>query len=159
MADLLVIAALGAWLGFVGCTLRALSLFATWQPAPATVWRSDYTEGQQSEDFWSMGMTLFTSRGWNWRDGEDSRYIEDEIRFRDRDGIERRTIVHRWVHRGWRPDGAYTVWYDPKEPTRATTLGPFTWGAWALLSLLLACVALNALRSIGLPPVLAGLLA
>ncbi|NKJ43219.1 MULTISPECIES: DUF3592 domain-containing protein [unclassified Novosphingobium] len=155
MADILIIAALACWLLFVFCVWQALRLLGTWQPAPAMVWRSDYTEGQQSEDFWSFGMTMFTSRGWNWRDGDDTRYIEDEIRFRDSDGIERRALVHRWVHRGWKPSGAYTVWYDPADPTRATVLGPFTWGAWAVLSLLLLCIALHAVKVVGLPPVLA----
>lgn len=149
MAGFLMLAALVAWLAFVVCVLRALRLFAGWMPAAATVWRSDYTENQQSDDFWSMGMTLFSLRGWNWRDGDDTRYIEDEIRFHDQDGVERRTIVHRWVHRGWQPSGVYTVWYDAADPEKATVLGPFTWALWAALSLVLACVALHALAGMG----------
>lgn len=158
MADVLVLAALVCWLLFVFCLWQALRLLGTWQPAPAMVWRSDYSEGQQSEDFWSFGMTMFTSRGWNWRDGEDTRYIEDEIRFRDRDGIERRALVHRWVHRGWKPAGAYTVWYDPADPSRATVLGPFTWAAWAVLLLVLFFGALHMVQVVGLPPLLTRLL-
>ena len=106
------------------------------------MWRSDYTEAQQREDLWSFGFTAFTSRGYNWRDGEDSRLIEDEVRFRTRDGREVRTLVTRRVHRGWTPSGVYTVWYDPADPVHATARGPWEWILRAVLVTIMAGVLL-----------------
>ncbi|MEO0030726.1 MAG: hypothetical protein RIS94_484 [Pseudomonadota bacterium] len=159
MADLLLVAMLAAWLFFVFCVWQAIRLFGGWKPASAQVWRSDYTEDQQNEDRWCLGFTSFTSRGWNWRDGEDSRLIEDEIVFTTDQGREVRTLVQRRVDRGWRPSGVYTVWYDPADPRRATVLGPFYWAAMAALSLAAMVMLARALAAAGLPPALLHLLA
>ena len=110
MTDLILVALFGAWLFFAFSVWQVVRLLSGWKPAAAKVWHSDYSEAQQREDFWSFGMTAFTSRGWNWRDGEDQRYIEDEIVYTPQDGRERRSVVKRYVHRGWKPSNVYTVW-------------------------------------------------
>jgi hypothetical protein len=133
-------------LALLYCLWRAARMFATMKPAVANVTRSDYDEGQQSEDFWSFGLTAFTSRGWNWRDGENDRLIEDEIMFDDADGRRRRATVQRRVRRGWRPFSVYTIWYDPEDTAKVTAFGP---GHWIMLSLVWA-VALASLFGLGL---------
>lgn len=146
MIDMLVVAAPMLMLATLYCLWRAAHMLMTFRPAVANVMRSDYDQGQQSEDFWSFGFTAFTSRGWNWRDGEDGRLIEDQIMFEDGDGERHRATVQRRVRRGWRPDGVYTIWYDPDEPARVTSFGP---GHWLLLAVVWA-VSLVGLFGFGL---------
>lgn len=114
------------------CCWRAASLFGAWRAATATVRDSDYSERERIDDFWHFGSTLGTIRGWNWRDGDHGRLIVDTIEFSDATGATHRTIVERRVRRGWRPSGAYTVWYDPADPARVTAFGP---GHWLMLAL------------------------
>ena len=159
MADLLLVGLLVAWLLFVFCVWQAVRLLGGWKPASAQVWRSDYTEDQQREDFWCLGFTQFTSRGWNWRDGDDARLIEDEIVFTTDCGQQVRTLVERRVARGWRPSGVYTVWYDPADPCRVTVLGPLYWMLMAALAVAGAVMLARAVAAIGLPPALLALLA
>jgi hypothetical protein len=156
MADLILVATLAAWLFFVFCVWQALRLIGGWRPATARVLRSDYTEAQQREDFWSFGMTMFTSRGWNWRDGEDSRLIEDDVEFTTADGHMQRAVVRRQVHRGWRPSLYYPVWYDTADPARVTVLGPWFWGLMAVLALM---VTISLARTAAASGVLAHLFA
>jgi hypothetical protein len=132
MIDLLILAAPLLVLAMLYCRWRAAHIFATLQPAVANVMRSDYDQSQQSEDFWSFGFTGLTSRGWNWRDGENGRLIEDEIFFEDNQGARHRATVQRRVRRGWRPNSVYTVWYDPEDPAKVTAFGP---GHWVMLTL------------------------
>ena len=131
MIDILIVAAPILALATLYCLWRAAHMLMTYRPAVANVTRSDYDQGQQSEDFWSFGFTAFTSRGWNWRDGEDDRLIEDEIFFEDGEGERHRATVQRRVRRGWRPYSVYTIWYDPADPARVTSFGP---GYWLLLA-------------------------
>ena len=131
MIDFLIVAAPMLMLATLYCLWRAAHMLMTLRPAVANVMRSDYDQGQQSEDFWSFGFTAFTSRGWNWRDGEDGRLIEDQIMFEDGDGERHRATVQRRVRRGWRPYSVYTIWYDPDEPAKVTSFGP---GYWVLLA-------------------------
>lgn len=156
MADFILVALLCAWLFFVFSVWQVVRLLSGWRPAAAKVWRSDYTEAQQREDFWSAGMTAFTSRGWNWRDGEDQRHVEDEIVYTPHDGRERRTLVTRQVHRGWTPDSVYTVWYDAADPDRVTTNGPLHWALMAVLGIFATVVIANLFHEYGPPPLLAG---
>jgi hypothetical protein len=135
MRDLLILAVPLLTLAVFYCGWRAASLFLGWNPAVATVRRSDYDSAEQQEDFWSFGATLFTRRGWNWRDGEGQRLIEDEISFKDSDGTLRVATVERRVRRGWRPFGVYTIWYDPADPSRVTAFGP---GYWLLIAFAMA---------------------
>ncbi|WP_421850654.1 hypothetical protein [Novosphingobium sp.] len=150
MAELLLIGALGAYLALVYCLFRALQLFGSWRPAAAIVWRSDYTEAQRSDDFWSFGFTIGTLRGFNWRDGDHARLIEDEIRFTATDGREHRAMVQRRVRRGWTPSSSYVVWYDPADPVRVTAQGPSFWLLHALLLLVLIGLLIQIWNRIGI---------
>jgi hypothetical protein len=125
--DVLILAAPALMLAMLYCCWRALNLFRTWTPAVATVWQSDYTDAERSDDFWHFGVTLGTLRGWNWRDGENGRLIEDEVMFTDAEGKSRRATVERRVRRGWRPSSVYTIWYDPADPNQVTAVGPGYW--------------------------------
>jgi hypothetical protein len=131
MIDALIVAAPLLALAALYCLWRAGHLLAAWRPAVANVMATDYDADQQSEDFWSFGFTLFTRRGWNWRDGRNGRLIEDRNLFEDAAGTRRRATVARRVRRGWHPSAVYTVWYDPNDPARVTAFGP---GHWLLLS-------------------------
>lgn len=131
-------------LALLYCCWRAVSLFGNWKPATATVRDSDYSDAERRDDFWHFGFTVGTIRGFNWRDGKNARLITDQIDFTDAAGESHRATVERRVHRGWRPSGAYTVWYDPTDPARVTAFGPGHW----LLSALAFAAALFALFSI-----------
>lgn len=146
MRDLLILAAPLLMLSLLYCGWRAARLFLTWNPAAATVSRSDYSSGEQQDDFWRGGPGVGSLRGLDWRDGEDSRLIEDEVSFTDSDGERRRAVVERRVAAGWRPDSVFTIWYDPADPARrVTAFGP---GHWLGLALLFAG-ALAGLFSLG----------
>jgi hypothetical protein len=146
MIDLLIVAVPLLVLAMLYCLWRAAHMFATLRPAVANVTRSDYDQGQQSEDFWSFGFTALTSRGWDWRDGENARLIEDEIVFEDDQGARHRATVRRRVRRGWRPYSVYTIWYDPEDPAKVTAFGP---GHWIMLALVWGAVLVS-LFSLGL---------
>ena len=135
MTDLLIVAAPALMLAMLWCLWRAGLLLLVWAPAVAHVWTSGYGALEQQDDYWHRGNDIATLRGSDWRDGEDSRSIEDEVVFEDRDGNKCRAMVRRNVARGWRPDGIFTIWYDPADPARATAFGP---GSWALMALLCA---------------------
>lgn len=149
MGDFLVVAMVGFAMFAVFCFWRVCTLLGGWKPAVAHVWRSDYTQDQQSEDRWSLGMTAFTSRGYNWRDGDDMRWVEDEIRFTDASGHEHRALVQRHVIRGWRPSQNYPIWYDPADPTKVTARGPFHWCGIGLLSAVVVVMLVRVLLALG----------
>jgi Protein of unknown function (DUF3592) len=146
--DLIILAAPCLMLAMLYCLWRAASLFGSWKAATATVRDSDYSEREREDDFWHFGFTVGTLRGFNWRDGDHARLIQDRIEFTDADGEQHRATVERRVRRGWRPSGAYTVWYDPKDPAQVTAFGPGYWlmialamGA-ALVGIFAACIDL-----------------
>ena len=143
MKDLVVLAAPCLMLAMLYCCWRAARLFGSRRPATATVRDSDYTEREREDDFWHFGFTPGTLRGWHWRDGEDARLIRDRIEFTDAAGESHRATVERRVRRGWRPSGAYTVWYDPADPARVTAFGP---GHWLLIALALAVALVGVFR-------------
>jgi hypothetical protein len=151
MIDLIVIAVPVLVLALLYCGWRGARMLLGWRPATASVMNSDYDRLQQQDDFWSFGFTALTSRGWNWRDGEHGRLIEDQIVYDDADGAHHRATVQRRVRRGWRPWTVYTIWYDPADPDKPTAFGP---GHWFGLSLVWA-VALVGLIGAGMQ--LAGL--
>jgi hypothetical protein len=130
--DLVVLAVPCLMLAMLFCCWRAVNLFGTWRAATATVRDSDYSERERQDDFWHFGFTIGTIRGWNWRDGENARLITDKVEFIDSDGEQRRATVERRVHRGWRPSGAYTLWYDPNDPARVTAFGVVLVGMFGL---------------------------
>ncbi|MDB5699368.1 MAG: hypothetical protein JWN69_2172 [Alphaproteobacteria bacterium] len=140
MLDLLILAVPLLMLALLYCGWRGVSLFLSWVPAAAVVVRSDYGELQQQDDFWSLGNPFGRLRGWNWRDGEHSRLIENLVEYRDLDGTEHRATIERRVRRGWRPAGVITIWYDPATPAKATAFGPGYWFALALAS---ACMLVS----------------
>jgi hypothetical protein len=144
--DALTIAAPILLIAMLYCLWRAIHMFRAWCPAAATVWKSGYGELDQQDDFWHFGFTLGTRRGWNWRDGENARLIEDEIIFTDDKGTRHRAMVERRVRRGWRPSNVYTVWYDPARPDGVTTFGP---GYWLLMAAVCGCL-LAGVFSIGM---------
>lgn len=154
MADLLIIAAPLLMLAFLYCGWRAGRLLLNWRPATATVWRGDYGELDQWEDFWIKPDHL-TTRGWSIADAAEHRETNEVVAFHDQEGRRHRANVRRQVQQGWKPDGVYTIWYDPADPTRATAYGPGSW----LVSALLCAVALAwiftggaALASVGAAP-------
>ncbi|WP_225205177.1 DUF3592 domain-containing protein [Novosphingobium huizhouense] len=141
--DLLTFAIAALMLGACGCTWRAAVLFAGWSPAVATVMRSGYGEADRRDDFLSMGLSFATRRGWDWRDGEGKRWIEDEVAFETAAGERRRAIVGRQVTRAWQPSSVLRIWYDRADPTRVTAYGPWYWNAMTVLSLgFVAAIAL-----------------
>lgn len=158
MADLFLTIAFAAWLLFVFSIWQVARLLGGWQPAQAHVWRSDYTLEHQSADFWSLGLSGLTTRGWRWDDGENARLIEDEIVYTTRDGRERRALVSRRVARGRMPSGYYTVWYDPADPDQVTAIGPWHWGGTALVALALLAACGSVIAQTGLPPAVAALI-
>ena len=153
----LILAVPAITLGVLYCLWRAWGLLSGWRPAVANVVDSDYDSPQQKEDFWSFGFTALTSRGWNWRDGENARLIEDRIVFEDGNGTRHRATVKRRVRRGWRPSAVYTVWYDPEDPDRVTAFGPFYWLLMALVcGIMLVTVfstGMSLAGKIGPPPI------
>ncbi|WP_408591869.1 DUF3592 domain-containing protein [Novosphingobium sp.] len=149
MADFIIVAIVADALFVLLCLWQVLTLLSGWRPALARVWRSDYTRDQQREDFWSFGMTAFTSRGYNWRDGEDTRLVEDEIVFTGDDGREHRALMQRQVARGWQPTQNYGVWYNPANPAQVTVRGPLYWSFLAILSLVVAGLLVRALLALG----------
>ena len=134
MTDLLIVAAPLLAHACLYCCWRAVSLIANRRPAVATVWRSDYGELDQLDDF-CHATPLGTARGWELGDSEASRLIHDVVSFTDARGERHRAHVSRRVTRGWRPDSIYTVWYDPADPSRRVTAqGPGSWLLGALLA-------------------------
>lgn len=127
MAQILLIATLAAWLVMAGALIRAIGMFANWRPAVGQVRRTDYTESQQWEDRWMLGNTWRTSRGFNWRDGDDMRFITDDVRFTDESGQVHNVQVRRHVVIGFSPSTVYTVWYAADDPERVSVSGPFSW--------------------------------
>ena len=133
MVMLVTVAAPALVLGLLYCGWRALRLLTGWRPAAAAELWSDYSELEQSDDRWGWG----TRRGWHpFTDGDESRTIESTVAFEDASGERHRAQVRRYVRRGRRPDGAFVIWYDPSDPTRATSFGPLY---WLLSAACLAC--------------------
>ena len=119
--------AAAGWAAMALALWRIARLLGGWSPAVAHVERSDYTENQQWEDRWLFNAPMMTSRGWNWRDGEDERLIEEDIVYTLADGTQHRAIIERRVARGWRPSTVYTVWVSNDDPNRVTVRGPLYW--------------------------------
>ncbi len=158
MAAGFLVLAVAGWVAMVLAAWRVMRMLSGWQPTVADVWKSDYTESDQWQDRWSLGNDMLTTRGFNWRDGEDERLITDEIVYTTSNGQQHRALVERQVWRGRRPDSVYTVWYDEADPDRVTPRGP---GYWALVALAGAAVMVAAIYNLamfgGLPAALAQL--
>lgn len=127
VGQILVFMAVAGWAAMAFAMWRIVRLFGGWSPAVANVERCDYTENQQWEDRWLFNSPMMTSRGFNWRDGEDERLIEEDIVYTLADGTQHRAIIERRVLRGWRPSTVYTVWVNDEDPSRVTVRGPLYW--------------------------------
>ncbi|MES2097737.1 MAG: hypothetical protein V4459_13340 [Pseudomonadota bacterium] len=144
MRDFVTFAAPALMLGILYCLYRAVTLFAAWRPAAALVWSTDYSDAQQSDDRWGLGL----KRGWRLTDGNNSRLVEETVHYQDENGERRVAEVKRYVRRGWRPDGAHIIWYDTADPDKATAIGP---GHWLLIAFALGValvVLINAVMQI-----------
>ncbi|MCH7628294.1 hypothetical protein [Novosphingobium sp.] len=133
--DLLTLAIVGLMLGTCWCVWRACVLFGGWSPAVAQVTRGGYSADERLEDFLSMGRSIGTTRGWNWRDGEGKRWIEDEVAFETETGRTYHAVVGRQVTRAWKPSSVFRIWYDRADPSRVTAYGPWYWSLMAAMSL------------------------
>jgi hypothetical protein len=136
MRDFMTIITPALVLGVLYCVYRAAILFGSWRPAAAVVWSNDYTDAEQSDDRWGMGM----KRGWRLTDGRGQRLIEEVVHYQDEHGDRHVAEVKRYVRAGWRPSGAHTIWYDSAAPDNATTFGP---GYWLLSAFALSAVLVS----------------
>ncbi|MCW1382091.1 hypothetical protein OLX02_04585 [Novosphingobium sp. KCTC 2891] len=134
---LLMLGVAGLALGTCWCLYRATVLFAGWQRAVAHVTRGGYSDTERLDDFFHLQQSFGTIRGWNWRDGEGKRWIEDEVLFETAEGHTQRAIVGRQVTRSWKPSSVFAIWYDRANPARVTAYGAYYWTAMAVLSLAL----------------------
>lgn len=131
MRDFITFAAPALMLGLLYCVYRAVTLLTAWRPAAAVVWSTDYTDAEQSDDFWGFGFR----RGWRLTDGDHQRLIEETVHYQDENGERHVAEIKRYVRAGWRPSGAHTIWYDSANPGNATGFGP---GYWLLIAFSLA---------------------
>jgi hypothetical protein len=137
MGDVITFAAPALMLGFLYCLYRAGTMWSGWRPAAAVVWSTDYTEDQQWDDRWGLGLV----RGWRFGDGDHQRLIEEVVHYQDEDGNRHTAELKRYVQQGRQPDGAHVIWYDTANPEKVSASGP---GSWLL------CAAAVAAMLIGL---------
>lgn len=133
--DLLMAGVAGLVLGPCWCLWRAAMLLTGWQVAVAHVWRGGYSDLERLDDFAHMQQSIGTLRGFDIRDGEGKRWIEDEVVFETPAGERIHAIVGRQVQRSWKPSGVFRVWYERADPQRVTAYGPGYWSLMALLTL------------------------
>lgn len=148
----MALVAAGGWLVMLFALAQVIDLMTGWHACMAQVRASDYTEQQQWEDRWLPRMA--SSRGFNWRDGEDERLIDETIAYTTLDGIEYVTTIERQVVAGWRPDSVYTIWYKDSDPERITLRGPLTWIAVMIAGVAMMATGLHKLAALGGMPVL-----
>ena len=133
--DLLMAGVAGLVLGPCWCLWRAATIFTGWQLAVAQVWRGGYSDLERLDDFAHMQQSIGTLRGFDIRDGDGKRWIEDEVVFETTEGERIHAMVGRQVQRSWKPSGVFCVWYDRNNPQRVTAYGPGYWSLMALLTL------------------------
>lgn len=131
--DLVMAGVAGLMLGLCLCLYRFATLLTGWQVAIAQVWRGGYRDLERLDDLAHMQQSLGTLRGWNWRDGEGKRWIEDEVVFQTPEGDRIHAMVGRQVQRSWKPASVFRVWYDRANPQNVTAYGP---GYWLLMAIL-----------------------
>ena len=117
MADLLILAPL-LMLALLYCAWGAGRLLLAWRPATATVWRGDYGELDQQEDFW-IKPDYLTTRGWSIADAPEHRETNEVVAFEDQEGRRHRAHIRRQVQQGWKPDSIYTMSRSPCPPDMA----------------------------------------
>lgn len=133
--DLLMAGVAALVLGLCWCLCRSATLLRGWQVAVAHVWRGGYSDLERLDDLVHMQQSIGTLRGFDIRDGEGKRWIEDEVVFETPEGQRIHALVGRQVQRSWRPSGVFRVWYDRTDPQRVTAYGPGYWFMMALLTL------------------------
>jgi hypothetical protein len=131
--DLLMAGVAGLALGLCWCLYRFASLLSGWQVSVAHVWRGGYSDLERLDDFVHMQQSIGTLRGFDIRDGEGTRWIEDEVVFETTEGTRIHAMVGRQVQRSWKPTSVFRIWYDRADPRRVTAYGP---GYWLLMSIL-----------------------
>ncbi|MBB4615725.1 hypothetical protein [Novosphingobium taihuense] len=132
--DLIMAGVAGLVLGLCWCLYRCATLLSGWQVAVAHVWRGGYSDLERLDDFFHPDMSIGTLRGFDIRDGEGSRWIEDEVVFETPDGQRIHAMVGRQVQRSWKPTGVFRIWYDRADPQRVTAYGPGYWLFTAMLA-------------------------
>ena len=132
--DLLMAGVAGLVLGLCWCLYRFASLLSGWQVSVAHVWRGGYSDLERLDDFVHMQQSIGTLRGFDIRDGEGKRWIEDEVVFETTEGERIHTMVGRQVQRSWKPTSVFRIWYDRADPQRVTAYGPGYWFAMAILT-------------------------
>ncbi|MFY8195946.1 hypothetical protein [Novosphingobium sp. B1] len=132
--DLLMAGVAALVLGLCWCLYRSATLLRGWQVAVAHVWRGGYSDLERLDDLAHMQQSIGTLRGFDIRDGEGKRWIEDEVVFETPEGQRIHALVGRQVQRSWRPSGVFRVWYDRTDPQRVTAYGPGYWFMMALLT-------------------------
>lgn len=124
----------GLVLGLCWCLYRFVTLLSGWQVAIAQVWRGGYSDLERFDDFFFSDSSFGTLRGFDFRDGEGSRWVEDEVVFKTPDGTPIHAMVGRHVQRSWKPTSVFRIWYDRNDPQRVTAYGPAYWLFTALLT-------------------------
>lgn len=133
--DLLMAGVAALVLGLCWCLYRCVTLLTGWQVAVAHVWRGGYSDLERLDDFVHMQQSIGTLRGFDIRDGEGKRWIEDEVVFETAEGTRVHAMVGRQVQRSWKPSSVFRIWYRRDDPQHVTAYGPGYWFAMALLTL------------------------
>ncbi|NLR41373.1 hypothetical protein [Novosphingobium sp. ERW19] len=133
--DLLMAGVAALVLGLCWCLYRGVTLLTGWQVAVAHVWRGGYSDLERLDDFVHMQQFIGTLRGFDIRDGEGKRWIEDEVVFETADGTRVHAMVGRQVQRSRKPSSVFRIWYRRDDPQHVTAYGPGYWFLMALLTL------------------------
>lgn len=133
--DLLMAGVAALVLGLCWCLYRTITLLLGWQVALAHVWRGGYSDLERLDDLVHMQQSIGTLRGFDIRDGEGKRWIEDEVVFQTPEGARIHAMVGRQVQRSWKPASVFRIWYRRDDPQRVTAYGPGYWFLMALLTL------------------------
>lgn len=133
--DLLMPGVAALVLGLCWCLYRGVTLLTGSQVAVAHVWRGGYSDLERLDDFVHLQQSIGTLRGFDIRDGEGKRWIEDEVVFETADGTRVHAMVGRQVQRSWKPSSVFRIWYRRDDPQHVTAYGPGYWFLMALLTL------------------------
>lgn len=133
--DLLMAGVAALVLGLCWCLYRTITLLLGWQVAVAHVRRGGYSDLERLDDLVHMQQSIGTLRGFDIRDGEGKRWIEDEVVFQTPEGARIHAMVGRQVQRSWKPASVFRIWYRRDDPQRVTAYGPGYWFLMALLTL------------------------
>jgi hypothetical protein len=91
-----------------------------WMPVTARMTGNDYREAERHFD--GIGASMLMENN-----NESGRLTMCWYAYDDEAGVRHTTQFFTLVERGFAPDAAITVWYDPENPERVTRIGPFAW--------------------------------